>query len=221
MLSREQVRGFYDRLGAKQDSLGFYEATAIKDLITHAELEQAEVVFEFGCGTGRFAQSILEHSLSEQAVYYGIDLSTTMIQLSDKRLAAFGDRVQLKHTDGSANVDLASSSIDKFISNYVVDLLPPEEISQIIAEAHRVLTPGGYLCLVSLTHGRTRVSQLISWAWAQIHTLRPILVGGCRPIELLNYLNQEDWQVIYNNVVVTFGVPSEVVIACPRTSCPA
>lgn len=219
MLSREQVRGFYDRLEAKQDSLGFYEAAAINDLIAHAELKQAEVVFEFGCGTGRFAQLILEQFLSKQAVYYGIDLSATMVQLSKARLAAFGDRVRLKHTDGSVNVDLASTSVDKFISNYVVDLLPSEEISQVIAEAHRVLTPGGYLCLVSLTHGTTRVSRLVSWAWAQIHALWPVLVGGCRPIDLLTYLSDDDWQVVYNNVVVAFGIPSEIVIACPRTSC--
>lgn len=79
ILSRKQVKGFYDRLGAKQDSLGFYEGPAVNDLITHAGLEQAQVVFEFGCGTGRFAQLILEQSLSQQAVYYGIDLSATMV----------------------------------------------------------------------------------------------------------------------------------------------
>lgn len=218
MLSREQVKGFYDRLGAKQDSLGFYEAAAVNDLIAHAGLEKAEVVFEFGCGTGRFAQLILEQSLSEQAVYYGIDLSATMVQLSNKRLAASGDRVQLKHTDGSVKIDLADSSVDKFISNYVVDLLPPEEISLVVAEAHRVLSPGGYLCLVSLTHGRTGISRLVSWTWGQIHAFRPILVGGCRPIELLDYLNQEDWQIVYSNVIATLGIPSEIVIACPQIS---
>lgn len=218
MLSREQVKGFYDRIGDKHDSLGFYEASAVNDLITDAKLDQAEVVFEFGCGTGRFAQLILEQSLSEQAVYYGIDLSTTMVRLSERRLAAFGNRIQLKLTDGSAKIDVADNSVDRFISNYVVDLLPPEEISLVLAEAHRVVSPGGYLCLVSLTHGRTGVSRLVSWTWEQIHALRPILVGGCRPIELLDYLNQEDWQVVYSNVIATLGIPSEIVIACPQIS---
>lgn len=104
-----------------------------------------------------------------------------------------------------------------FISNYVVEPLPFEEFSRVVAEAHRALSPGGYLCLVSLTHGRTRGSQLASWAWAQIHALQPTLVGGCRPIELLNYLGQEDWQILYNNVVLAFGIFSEIVIACPRS----
>jgi ubiquinone/menaquinone biosynthesis C-methylase UbiE len=140
-----------------------------------------------------------------------------MVQLSEKRLASFGDRVQLKLTDGSLKVDVVDSSVDKFISNYVLDLLPPEEISLVVAEAHRVLSPGGYLCLVSLTHGTTGISQLVSWAWKQIHALRPTVVGGCRPIELLNYLSQEDWQILYNNVIATFGIPSEIVIACSRS----
>lgn len=68
---------------------------------------------------------------------------------------------------------------------------------------------------VSLTHGRTRGSRLVSWVWSQIY-VRPTLVGGCRPIELLTYLSQDDWQIVYNNVVVAFGVPSEIAIACPR-----
>lgn len=94
-------------------------------------------------------------------------------------------------------------------------VLPPEEIYQVVA-AHRVLSPGGYLYLVSPTHGRTKGSRLVSWVWSQIYALRPTLVGGCRPIELLTYLSQDDWQIAYNNVVVAFGVPSEIAIACPR-----
>ncbi len=60
---REQVRAFYDRFGAKQDSQAFYEDAATADLILNAELGAARAVFEFGCGTGRFAEKLLAEHL--------------------------------------------------------------------------------------------------------------------------------------------------------------
>ena len=71
MLTREKVRAFYDRFGALQDRQGFYEDIATRDLVTHANFEQARAVFEFGCGTGRFAADLLSHRLAENSSYMG------------------------------------------------------------------------------------------------------------------------------------------------------
>ena len=64
MLSPEQAKIFYDRLGKKLDWQGFYEDCAVADLTEHLALAQANSVIEFGCGTGRFAESLLTHHLS-------------------------------------------------------------------------------------------------------------------------------------------------------------
>lgn len=63
VLTRSQARRFYDHFGAKQDSQAFYEDAALDDLMRHADCAQAQSVFEFGCGTGRFAAQLLTKHL--------------------------------------------------------------------------------------------------------------------------------------------------------------
>lgn len=213
MLTREQIRNFYDRFGSLQDRQGFYEDVATRGLMAHAGFEQAKAVFEFGCGTGRFAADLLSHRLAETATYTGCDLSATMVGIARGRLAQFGVRAQVQQTDGTFNIAASEATFDRFVSNYVLDLLPSDDIGVLIAEALRVLTSDGRLCLVSGTHGVTPLSRFVSSAWAYVHRWRPGLVGGCRPIELLDFLDQRHWQVEYRNVVIGFGIPSEVVIA--------
>lgn len=91
MLSRAQVKLFYDRLGARQDWQAFYEDPAAEELIAHAEFEKAKLVFEFGCGTGRFAERILAHHLRVPSVmrladglnfYYRLRLCSLFYPLS-------------------------------------------------------------------------------------------------------------------------------------------
>ena len=53
MLSRQEARAVYDRIGAWQDTQAFYEGPALDALIAHGSFEDARAVFEVGCGTGR------------------------------------------------------------------------------------------------------------------------------------------------------------------------
>jgi len=85
-----------------------------------------------------------------------------------------------------------------------------------LGEAHRVLDAGGKLCLVSLTEGITILSRVVSRTWAAIFRLRPSLVGGCRPIRLKPYILSGSWELEYQEVVVAYGVPSEVLVAQAR-----
>jgi ubiquinone/menaquinone biosynthesis C-methylase UbiE len=220
MMAREEIRVFYDRFGASQDRQGFYEDPATRDLVAHAAFERATAVFEFGCGTGRFAEGLLAHQLSEGAIYTGCDISSTMIDLACARLKPFGDRIHLQLTDGSVRLHRPDAAFDRFVSNYVLDLLPPEDIRLLVQEAHRMLTPDGRLCLVSLTHGTTLLSRLVSQVWARVHSWRPSLVGGCRPMYLQDFVLERSWKIEYRNVVVAHGIPSEILVARKGPSVP-
>ena len=215
MLSTEQAKSFYDRFGAKQDKQAFYEDRALDDLVAHAAFDQARSVLEFGCGTGRFAERLLDHHLPPDAVYHGVDLSDTMVGLARERLRRFGNRARIDKTDGSPATGAASASVDAFVTNYVLDLLPDEEIRAVLAEARRVLRPDGRLCAASGTKGRAGLSRLVSWLWGRVHALRPSLVGGCRPLKLTDFLDGGGWQLHHVNIVVAYGIPSEVVVASP------
>jgi ubiquinone/menaquinone biosynthesis C-methylase UbiE len=213
MLSREQARAFYDRFGSKQDWQGFYEDPATRDLVAHADFENAGSVFEFGCGTGRFAETLLEHHLPSSASYLGVDISSTMVELARRRLRRFGERVEVRLTEGEPRFDVKGGGFDRFVSTYVLDLLAFEDIRSAIAEAHRILGPGGLVGFASLTHGRTRLARLVGKGWKGLYSLRPSLVGGCRPIALLDFLPDTEWKIQHANRVTSFGISSEVVVA--------
>jgi ubiquinone/menaquinone biosynthesis C-methylase UbiE len=216
VLTRSQARTFYDRFGKKQDSQAFYEDAALDDLIAHAAFEQVEKVFEFGCGTGRFASRLLTKHLSPSASYFGIDFSRTMIAIAEQRVLPYAERAQVSQSDGSMRFPLPDHSVDRVVSTYVLDLLSEADIRQAISEARRVLKPSGKLCLVSLTQAVTLISRIFIALWSALFRLRPSLIGGCRPILLHSFFDQQSWSVDYRNVVTRFSVPSEVLIASPK-----
>lgn len=212
-LSKEAVKRFYNRVGEAQDTQKFYEAPALQELIAHAHFETAHAVFEFGCGTGSFAEELLAHHLPSSARYHGVDISPVMVDLATDKLAAYEDRVTVQLSDGSLTFDLPAASFDRYVTNYVADLLAPEEIARLVQEAHRLLTPGGKLCMVSLAHGTGKLSGVVSHLWSIVHEIAPILTGGCRPVELTPFLPAEQWHVDHVGPVTAYAIPSQVLVA--------
>lgn len=84
----------------------------------HAAFEQAEKLFEFGCGTGRFASRLLAKHLSPSASYLGIDLSQTMIAIAQKRILPYKKRAKVSQSDGSMHFPLPDHSVDCVLSTY-------------------------------------------------------------------------------------------------------
>ena len=152
-LSPAGAKRFYDRLGSGQDWQRFYENPATSQLIAHAGFDSAHSVFEFGCGTGAFAAGLLQHRLPADARYVGLDISGKMVSLALERLKPWSDRARVYQSDGSPRIPEPDSTFDHFVSTYVLDLLAPDFIDQLLSEAHRLLVPGGKLCLVSMTFG--------------------------------------------------------------------
>ncbi len=200
-------------MGRGQDSQAFYEDRATDEIIAHSRLDAAHSVFEFGCGTGRFAEELLARRLPAEAVYRAVDVSPVMIDLAQARLAPFAPRAAVRLTDGRAPVDEPSGAYDRFFSNFVLDLLAEDEIAKALDEAHRMLRPGGLLGLCSLTPGFTVPSRLVSWIWTRIHAVRPSWVGGCRPISLPDHLDDRRWKVCHHARIAPWGVPLETLVA--------
>jgi len=220
VLTTEQAREFYDRFGRKQDGQAFYEDAALDDLVAHAGFEDAGGVFEFGCGTGRFAARLLANELPPTASYLGVDLSSTMIGIARERIAEFGARARVEPAAGPVAFPLPDGAVDRVVSTYVLDLLPERAIAAAVEESARVLAAGGRLCLVGLTVGPTAASRIVSGLWSAVFRLNARLVGGCRPVRLDAYVGPPRWVVEYRNVVVSRGVPSEVLVASSTGSSP-
>jgi len=214
-MKSSEIQAFYDSFGKKQDAQSFYEDSALDELIAHAHFSEVGKVFEFGCGTGRFADRLLAEHLSSSATYLGCDLSSTMVELAKERLATYAERAQVLQSDDKMIFSLPDNSVDRVVSTYVLDLLSEMDIEAFLRETHRTLNKEGKLCLVSLTRGTTFLSRTVSAIWDGIFHLRPSLVGGCRPIHLKEYVDNKYWELEYQNVVIAFGVPSEILIVRP------
>ena len=212
-LSHQEARQAYDRIGSLQDSQGFYENRATELVLLHGSFASAESVFEFGFGTGRFALRLFEEYLPSTARYRGVDISPKMVGLAQTRLVSYSSRAELILTDGGPPVNEPAGYYDRFVSNYVFDLLSHDDIRSVLCEAHRMLRPDGLLCLSGLSGGIGFTSRIVAGAVTWIQTRRPALVGGCRPIELLPFLLEPEWRVQHHSTVVAFGVPSGVVVA--------
>lgn len=215
-LSHEEARRTYDRIGSLQDSQAFYEDPATALVLLHGDFNSAESVFEFGCGTGRFALRLFEEYLSDTARYRGVDVSPRMVRLAQTRLAPYSSRAEVILTEGQPPVNEPAESCDRFVSNYVFDLLSHEDIRAVLKEANRMLRSGGLLCLSGISSGSSFASRVVAAVVSRIQSFRPSLVGGCRPIDLLPFVLQSEWQVQHHSKVVAFGISSEVLVAKRR-----
>jgi ubiquinone/menaquinone biosynthesis C-methylase UbiE len=216
-LTPGQARRVYDRIGRAQDWQRFYEDAATAELAAHADFGNARGVVELGCGTGRFAARLLGELLPASATYLGVDVSPGMVTLASTRLAPWSDRATVALAGAEEGVPITDASAERIVSNYVFDLLSPEATSDALDEAHRMLAPGGLLCATGLTPGEAGFAQVLSRTWKRVWMRWPVLVGGCRPTRVVDWLDPARWEMHHRRVVVAWGIASEVVIAARRS----
>jgi ubiquinone/menaquinone biosynthesis C-methylase UbiE len=215
-LSHAQARAFYDRFASLQEWQAFYESPALDVLIREGQFAGARAVLELGCGTGRLAERLLADELPLDARYLGLDVSRKMVERTRRRLARFGPRAKVRETGGALRLPVPDASHDRFVATYVLDLLSESDVRIALEEAHHALAPGGLLCLASLSFGLSRSSRLLCCIWTAVHRAAPMLVGGCRPIDLQPFLSPDQWEISALETVFSFAVPTQVVVAVPR-----
>jgi hypothetical protein len=121
--------------------------------------------------------------------------------------------VDVRLTEGEPPASEPTGAYDRFLSNFVFDLLSFEDIAAVLAETHRMLRPNALLGLSSLTIGFTAASRALGWFLTMVHSLQPVIVGGCRPLELSELLAQD---LVHHERVAPLGLALEAVIAAPK-----
>lgn len=215
-ISPERTRRLYDRIGRLQDRQSFYEDPAVDALLAAAAFEGARSVVELGCGTGRLAARLLRDHLPPDARYLGLDVSPRMVELARDRVARWAERAVVRLVDGSWPLPVADAGADRFLVTYVLDLLSAADAAAALAEAHRVLEPGGRLCVCGLTHGATPAARLLERLWLWVWRRWPAALGGCRPVTVANALAPEQWAIEHHRVVTKWALSSEVLVAARR-----
>jgi arsenite methyltransferase len=112
-----------------------------------AALQPGEVVLDLGCGGG-LDVLLAARKVGPTGFVYGIDMTDSMLELARINAAKVG-ATNVEFRKGEIeSLPLPDSSVDVILANCVVNLSP--ETSAALAEAHRVLKPGGRLALAEV-----------------------------------------------------------------------
>lgn len=146
---RRQAERFFGEQAAQWDSEGLVavEAGAVEaELVKIFSAERAESLLDIGTGTGR----ILQVLAGQIGSGLGIDLSHDMLQVARANLDRREARnCHVRHGD-MYQLALADSSVAAVTLHQVLHFA--DDPPSVLAEAVRVLQPGGRLVVVDLAH---------------------------------------------------------------------
>lgn len=138
----EHIKGFWNsnarwyESNMTQTTSKFYVS-----MLPFLHLDSNSTVLETACGTGNGLSLLLEAEPNLKLT--GTDISEEMIDLAKAKL---GDRAKLFVGDNE-NLSFVDRSFSHYISNLSLHIVPNPK--QMMAEAYRVLKPGG-LCALSV-----------------------------------------------------------------------
>ena len=124
-------------------------ALGVGNPVLHASLRPGEVVLDLGCGGG-IDTVLAARRVGPDGHAIGLDLLEEMCERARASAADAGVSAWTEFRSGEMEaIPLAEESIDVVISNGVLNLSARK--SRALAEIHRVLRPGGRLCVADLT----------------------------------------------------------------------
>lgn len=149
-----EVAARFDRLQERFKSIVDPADVRLRAVRESLEPVRGQRVLDLGCGKGRFARPLADAG----ALVYGIDLSAAML----------AEAAGIGRVLGSARrLPFAAASFDAVIAVEVFEHL--DAIDDVLAEARRVLRPGGILAIVDKNAGALNADRpwlpglLVKW----------------------------------------------------------
>ena len=203
--------------------------------------ESIQKVFDYGCGQGKLAEyvlSIMEDVTNNEDLesltgpnsvhWHGVDQSPEMIVKFKERFYSHTSSKMDASCEYISNGDAAellsmipASSYDRFISTYCLDLLSEEDMYKVLTLAEHLIHPDGEIILAGITYGwKDSVKTfLMTLGWNLMYRIKPKVVGGCRPQNLIPYMKEMDWEITKVVRTKPQGFPwmmSEIICAKPK-----
>jgi len=105
------------------------------------------LIVDVGCTIGH--NTLPWKETFPQAEVHGVDMAAACLRYAHARAQALGVSVHL-HQGNSDHLDFADSCVDVVFSSMFLHELPKKHIQKFLAEAHRVLKPGGVMLHMEL-----------------------------------------------------------------------
>ena len=182
------------------------------EALEQANLQPGEKVLEVDVGPGLTAVEIARR-VGKEAVFSGMDISTSMLALTEQRLRSSGFSQFVLKEGSATQIPYSSNTFDVLYNGYMLDLIPEEEMPGILAEFKRVLKPGGRMILLNMSKAdqetvlfRERLYQFLP------PKLVLYLMGGCRPVLMEDLTLRAGFHQV-RRTYLGGKAPSEIVTA--------
>jgi len=130
--------------------------------------KEGMLVLDVGCGTGIH----LERYQKAGCRVFGIDLSSSMLQVARDRLGATANL----HRGDASKMPYPDEKFDLIIMSTVLHEMPPSVRSAVIDESERVLKENGRVLLIDFHPGP--IKPIKGWINKGIITLAEVAAGG-------------------------------------------
>jgi ubiquinone/menaquinone biosynthesis C-methylase UbiE len=130
-------------------------------LVARARESRASRILDLGCGTGAMAIGLLDALPAVTVV--GVDGDPEVLGRARAKAAAAGVRLELLQAMAD-RLPLPDASFDCVMSTLVFHHLPPQVKRDALAEARRVLVPGGRMLICDVGRARDPVMRALFFA---------------------------------------------------------
>ncbi len=206
-------KAFYDRISGAYDLIADANERTARLAGLHAlALQEGERVLELGFGTGNELMDIAD-LVGETGRVLGIDVSVGMFQIAERKLAGKNIKTPLDLRVGDARrLPWGEASVDAVYTSFTLELFPPDEIPEVLAECRRVLRPGGRMGVVSMaTVKEGQKTSTIEKAYVWMHRHFPHIVD-CQPIDVEAVVTKAGFEIAKVIEMEIWTIPVRAVV---------
>ncbi len=208
--SKDEAEKAYSKMSRTYDLFAGTSEKKYRDIVLkYLKICTGEQVLEIGFGTGQSLKQMAK-SAGETGKIYGVDISSGMLKMAEKRLrkADLLNRVELTCGD-AVSLPYQDNIFDAVFMSFTLELFDTPEITVVLNEIKRVLKSGGRLGIVSMSkeNGASILLNIYEWA----HRKFPKF-ADCRPIYVEQSVKDASFEIKYKGKIKLFGLPVEIVI---------